>query len=49
MAGHEGVQADMVLERSLRVLHLVQATGSGLRHWVELELKRAHWVEFEHI
>ena len=28
------MQADMVLEKELRVLHLgLQATGSGLRHW----------------
>ena len=33
-----GMQADMVLEKELRVLHLdSQATDSGLRHWVWLE------------
>ena len=31
MAGHGGMQADMVLEKDLRVLHLdPQATGSKL-------------------
>ena len=31
---HDGVQADMVMENELRVLHLdPQATGSELYHW----------------
>ena len=36
--GHGDVQADMVLEKQLEVLHLdSQATGSGLRYWVWLD------------
>lgn len=30
-AQHDHVHADVVLKRELRVLHPVQATGSGLR------------------
>ena len=38
MMGHGGMQADTVLEKELRVLHLdMQATGSELRPWVSLE------------
>ena len=34
MVEHGNMQAHMVLEKELRVLHLdPQATGSGLRHW----------------
>ena len=33
MVGYCSIQADVVLERQLRVLHIVQATGSGLSHW----------------
>ena len=38
MVGHGSMQADMVLEKELRVLYLdPQATGSELRHceWLE--------------
>lgn len=34
MVERGSVQADMVLERELRVLHLAPAAGSGLKHWV---------------
>ena len=34
--GHGSMQADKMLGKELRVLHLVQATGSGLRHWAWL-------------
>ena len=38
VVGHGSVQADMVLEKELRVIYLdTQATGSELRHWVWLE------------
>ena len=38
MVGHGSVQADMVLEKELGVLHLdQQETGSELRHWGWLE------------
>ena len=38
MVEHGNTQADMVLEKKLRVLHLeMQATGSDLGHWVWLE------------
>ena len=34
LVGHGGVQADVVLEKELRVLYLeLKVTGSGLRHW----------------
>ena len=35
MVGLGSMQADIVLEKELRVLHLYMlVTGSGLRHWV---------------
>lgn len=37
MVGHGREQADMVQEQMLRVLHLVQATGSHFSHWAWLE------------
>ena len=35
--GNESVQADMVLEKRLRVHLALQATGSELSHWAWLE------------
>ena len=41
MVGHGGMQADMVLEKELRILYLdPKVTGSELRHWKKLEHRR---------